>query len=155
MSLTGWSGLAEHDIASFATRAQYGDAHFECAARPDAVVHRRRAVEYRRIKFVYYLRPRHIRRSQRSPLAALVTIDQDAVGQWSQVAALDSLMCAAITLDTYQRALSPLVRSLEVVRHTLLERIGRGVTHAGAGQRMLAHEKGILQHAACSVPRRI
>lgn len=63
-----------------------------------------------------------------------------------QVAELGSFTRAAITLDTNQPALSRLVRHLEVeLRHTLLERNGRGVTLTPAGQRMLAHAKGILQ----------
>ncbi|MEZ0604196.1 LysR family transcriptional regulator [Paraburkholderia sp. IW21] len=62
------------------------------------------------------------------------------------VAELGSFTRAAITLDTNQPALSRLVRYLEVeLRHTLLERNGRGVTLTPAGQRMLAHAKGILQ----------
>ena len=61
------------------------------------------------------------------------------------VAELGSFTRAAITLDTNQPALSRLVRHLEVeLRHTLLERNGRGVTLTPAGQRMLAHAKGIL-----------
>ncbi|MEM5339528.1 LysR family transcriptional regulator [Paraburkholderia azotifigens] len=63
-----------------------------------------------------------------------------------QVAELGSFTRAAITLDTNQPALSRLVRQLEVeLRHTLLERNGRGVTPTPAGQRMLEHAKGILQ----------
>lgn len=62
------------------------------------------------------------------------------------VAELGSFTRAAITLDTNQPALSRLVRQLEVeLRHTLLERNGRGVTPTPAGQRMLGHAKGILQ----------
>ena len=62
------------------------------------------------------------------------------------VAELGSFTRAAIILDTNQPALSRLVRQLEVeLRHTLLERNGRGVTPTLAGQRMLAHAKGILQ----------
>ncbi|GLU35032.1 LysR family transcriptional regulator [Trinickia caryophylli] len=62
------------------------------------------------------------------------------------VAELGSFTRAAITLDTNQPALSRLVRHLEVeLRHTLLERNGRGVTLTPAGQRMLSHAKGILQ----------
>lgn len=62
------------------------------------------------------------------------------------VAELGSFTRAAIALDTNQPALSRLVRQLEVeLRHTLLERNGRGVSATPAGQRMLAHAKGILQ----------
>jgi LysR family nitrogen assimilation transcriptional regulator len=62
------------------------------------------------------------------------------------VAELGSFTRAAITLDTNQPALSRLVRQLEVeLRHTLLERNGRGVSVTAAGQRMLEHAKGILQ----------
>ncbi|HEX7933291.1 MAG TPA: LysR family transcriptional regulator [Paraburkholderia sp.] len=61
------------------------------------------------------------------------------------VAELGSFTRAAIALDTNQPALSRLVRQLEVeLRHTLLERNGRGVALTPAGQRMLAHSKGIL-----------
>jgi len=61
------------------------------------------------------------------------------------VAELGSFTRASISLDTNQPALSRLVRHLEVeLRHTLLERNGRGVTLTPAGQRMLAHAKGIL-----------
>ncbi|MGI4856284.1 MAG: LysR family transcriptional regulator [Janthinobacterium lividum] len=63
-----------------------------------------------------------------------------------QVAELGSFTRAALTLDTNQPALSRLVRQLEVeLRHTLLERNGRGVTPTPAGRRMLGHAKGILQ----------
>ena len=62
------------------------------------------------------------------------------------VAELGSFTRAAITLDTNQPALSRLVRQLEVeLRHTLLDRNGRGVTPTVAGLRMLSHAKGILQ----------
>jgi LysR family nitrogen assimilation transcriptional regulator len=62
------------------------------------------------------------------------------------VAELGSFTRAANTLNTNQPALSRLVRQLEVeLRHTLLERNGRGVTLTPAGQRMLAHAKGLLQ----------
>lgn len=62
------------------------------------------------------------------------------------VAELGSFTRAAITLDTNQPALSRLVRQLEVeLRHTLLERNGRGVSLTPAGERMLSHAKGILQ----------
>ena len=48
-----------------------------------------------------------------------------------QVAELGSFTRAAITLDTNQPALSRLVRQLEVeLRHTLLERNGRGGQHS-------------------------
>ncbi|WP_438391814.1 LysR family transcriptional regulator [Caballeronia sp. DA-9] len=62
------------------------------------------------------------------------------------VAELGSFTRAAITLDTNQPALSRLVRHLEVeLRHTLLERNGRGVTLTPPGERMFEHAKGILQ----------
>jgi LysR family transcriptional regulator, nitrogen assimilation regulatory protein len=62
------------------------------------------------------------------------------------VAELGSFTRAATALDTNQPALSRLVRQLEVeMRHSLLERNGRGVSLTPAGQRMLSHAKGILQ----------
>ncbi len=61
------------------------------------------------------------------------------------VAELGSFTRAANALDTDQPALSRVVRHLEVeLRHTLLERHGRGVSLTPAGLRMLEHAKGIL-----------
>jgi LysR family nitrogen assimilation transcriptional regulator len=73
-------------------------------------------------------------------------MDLKQLDAFVHIAELGSFTRAAITLDTNQPALSRLVRHLEVeLRHTLLERNGRGVTLTPAGQRMLAHAKGILQ----------
>jgi LysR family nitrogen assimilation transcriptional regulator len=73
-------------------------------------------------------------------------VDLKQLEAFVHVAELGSFTRAAITLDTNQPALSRLVRQLEVeLRHTLLERNGRGVTPTPAGQRMLAHAKGIRQ----------
>jgi LysR family nitrogen assimilation transcriptional regulator len=72
-------------------------------------------------------------------------VDLKQLEAFVHVAELGSFTRAAIALDTNQPALSRLVRHLEVgLRHTLLERNGRGVALTPAGQRMLAHAKGIL-----------
>jgi LysR family nitrogen assimilation transcriptional regulator len=72
-------------------------------------------------------------------------VDLKQLEAFVHVAELGSFTRAAIALDTNQPALSRLVRQLEVaLRHTLLERNGRGVALTPAGQRMLAHAKGIL-----------
>ncbi|MBL8306956.1 MAG: LysR family transcriptional regulator [Rubrivivax sp.] len=63
-----------------------------------------------------------------------------------QVADLGSFTRAANVLRVAQPALSRQVRALEVeLRQTLFERNGRGVTLTPAGQRLLAHGRGILQ----------
>jgi LysR family transcriptional regulator, nitrogen assimilation regulatory protein len=63
-----------------------------------------------------------------------------------QVAELGSFTRAAQVLHTAQPALSRQVRALEVaLRQNLFERNGRGVTPTPAGQRLLAHGRGILQ----------
>ncbi len=63
-----------------------------------------------------------------------------------QVAELGGFTRAASVLRVAQPALSRQVRALEVeLRQTLFERNGRGVTLTGAGQRLLAHGRGILQ----------
>ncbi|WP_118180965.1 LysR family transcriptional regulator [Paraburkholderia phosphatilytica] len=68
------------------------------------------------------------------------------------VAEFGSFTRAAAMLGTDQPALSRLVRQLEVqVRHTLLERNGRGVTLTPAGQLMLAHAQGVLQQVQRAV----
>lgn len=61
------------------------------------------------------------------------------------VAELGSFTRAAGHLRTAQPALSRQVRALEVeLRQALFERNGRGVTLTPAGQRLLAHGRGIL-----------
>ncbi|MGN4074797.1 LysR family transcriptional regulator [Burkholderia gladioli] len=73
-------------------------------------------------------------------------MDLKQLDAFVHVAELGSFTRAANTLNTNQPALSRLVRQLEVeLRHTLLERNGRGVTLTPAGQRMLAHAKGLQQ----------
>jgi LysR family transcriptional regulator, nitrogen assimilation regulatory protein len=63
-----------------------------------------------------------------------------------QVAELSSFTRAAQVLRTAQPALSRQVRALEVeLRQNLFDRNGRGVTLTPAGQRLLAHGRGILQ----------
>ena len=62
------------------------------------------------------------------------------------VADLGSFTRAASVLRTAQPALSRQVRALEVELHQpLFDRNGRGVTLTDAGQRLLAHGRGILQ----------
>lgn len=63
-----------------------------------------------------------------------------------QVAELGSFTRAANVLRIAQPALSRQVRALEVeLRQPLFDRNGRGVTLTPAGQRLLAHGRGILQ----------
>lgn len=63
-----------------------------------------------------------------------------------QVAELGSFTRASSVLRVAQPALSRQVRSLEVeLRQPLFDRNGRGVTLTDAGQRLLAHGRGILQ----------
>ena len=63
-----------------------------------------------------------------------------------QVAELGSFTRAGSVLRVAQPALSRQVRSLEVeLRQPLFDRNGRGVTLTDAGQRLLAHGRGILQ----------
>lgn len=63
-----------------------------------------------------------------------------------QVAELGSFTRAATVLGVAQPALSRHVRTLEVeLRQSLFERHGRGVALTSAGQRLLAHARGILQ----------
>ena len=62
------------------------------------------------------------------------------------VAELGGFTRAAAILGIGQPVVSRLVRQLEVeLRHTLLERNGRGVTLTPAGQCLLAHAQGLLQ----------
>ena len=63
-----------------------------------------------------------------------------------QIADLGSFTRAASVLQVAQPALSRQVRALEVeLRQPLFDRNGRGVTLTEAGQRLLAHSRGILQ----------
>ena len=63
-----------------------------------------------------------------------------------QIAELGSFTRAASVLRVAQPALSRQVRALEVELHQpLFDRNGRGVTLTPAGQRLLAHGRGILQ----------
>ena len=69
-----------------------------------------------------------------------------------QVAELGSFTRAAMVLKVAQPALSRQVRSLEVeLRQNFFERNGRGVTLTDAGQRLLAHGRGILQQVQRAV----
>jgi LysR family transcriptional regulator, nitrogen assimilation regulatory protein len=69
-----------------------------------------------------------------------------------QVAELGSFTRAATVLKVAQPALSRQVRSLEVeLRQNLFTRNGRGVTLTDAGQRLLAHGRGILQQVQRAV----
>lgn len=62
-----------------------------------------------------------------------------------QVAELGSFTKAAVLLRVAQPALSRQVRRLEIeLKQTLLLRNGRGVTTTEAGERLLAHVRGIL-----------
>lgn len=73
-------------------------------------------------------------------------VDFKQIAYFVQVAELGSFTRAASVLGVAQPALSRQVRSLEVELHQpLLNRNGRGVTLTDAGQRLLAHGRGILQ----------
>jgi LysR family transcriptional regulator, nitrogen assimilation regulatory protein len=73
-------------------------------------------------------------------------VDFKQLQAFVQVAELGSFTRAAQVLHTAQPALSRQVRALEVaLRQNLFERNGRGVTPTPAGQRLLAHGRGILQ----------
>jgi LysR family nitrogen assimilation transcriptional regulator len=73
-------------------------------------------------------------------------MDFKQIQYFVQVAELGSFTRAASVLRVAQPALSRQVRSLEVeLRQPLFDRNGRGVTLTEAGQRLLAHGRGILQ----------
>ncbi len=73
-------------------------------------------------------------------------MDFKQIQYFVQVAELGSFTRAATVLRVAQPALSRQVRALEVeLRQTLFDRNGRGVTLTAAGQRLLAHGRGILQ----------
>jgi LysR family transcriptional regulator, nitrogen assimilation regulatory protein len=73
-------------------------------------------------------------------------MDFRQIATFVQVAELGSFTRAAGVLNIAQPALSRQVRALEVeLRQPLFERNGRGVTLTPAGQRLLAHGRGILQ----------
>jgi LysR family nitrogen assimilation transcriptional regulator len=74
------------------------------------------------------------------------TVDLKQIAYFVQVAELGSFTRAASVLRVAQPALSRQVRALEVeLRQRLFDRNGRGVTLTPAGQRLLAHGRGILQ----------
>lgn len=73
-------------------------------------------------------------------------MDLKQLDYFVRVAELGSFTRAASVLRVAQPALSRQVRSLEVeLRQGLFHRNGRGVTLTPAGQRLLAHGRGILQ----------
>jgi LysR family nitrogen assimilation transcriptional regulator len=73
-------------------------------------------------------------------------MDFNQIRSFVQVAELGSFTRAASVLRVAQPALSRQVRALEVeLRQPLFDRNGRGVTLTPAGQRLLAHGRGILQ----------
>lgn len=73
-------------------------------------------------------------------------MDFKQIQYFVQVAELGSFTRAASVLRVAQPALSRQVRTLEVeLRQPLFDRNGRGVTLTPAGQRLLAHGRGILQ----------
>jgi LysR family nitrogen assimilation transcriptional regulator len=76
----------------------------------------------------------------------IAAMDLKQLGYFVHVAERGSFTQAASVLGVAQPALSRQVRALEVeLRQTLLDRNGRGVTLTQAGQRLLAHARGILQ----------
>ncbi len=76
----------------------------------------------------------------------MASMDFKQIHYFVQVAELGSFTRAASVLRVAQPALSRQVRALEVeLRQTLFDRNGRGVTLTPAGQRLLAHGRGILQ----------
>jgi LysR family nitrogen assimilation transcriptional regulator len=73
-------------------------------------------------------------------------VDFKQIAYFVQVAELGSFTRASSVLRVAQPALSRQVRALEVeLRQPLFDRNGRGVTLTEAGQRLLAHGRGILQ----------
>jgi LysR family nitrogen assimilation transcriptional regulator len=73
-------------------------------------------------------------------------MDFKQIAYFVQVAELGSFTRAASVLRVAQPALSRQVRALEVeLRQGLFHRNGRGVVLTEAGQRLLAHGRGILQ----------
>jgi len=79
-------------------------------------------------------------------LAYHAAMDFKQLQTFVQVAELGSFTRAANVLRVAQPALSRQVRALEVeLRQPLFDRNGRGVTLTAAGQRLLAHGRGILQ----------
>lgn len=73
-------------------------------------------------------------------------MDIKQIATFVQVAEHGSFSRAASVLRVAQPALSRQVRALEVeLRQPLFDRNGRGVTLTPAGQRLLAHGRGILQ----------
>ncbi|MCW5611330.1 MAG: LysR family transcriptional regulator [Rubrivivax sp.] len=73
-------------------------------------------------------------------------MDLRQLATFVHVAELGSFTRAARVLQVAQPALSRQVRALEIeLRQNLFARTGRGVTLTEAGQRLLAHGRGILQ----------
>ena len=73
-------------------------------------------------------------------------MDLKQLDYFVHIAELGSFTRAASVLRVAQPALSRQVRALEVeLRQPLFDRNGRGVTLTEAGQRLLAHGRGILQ----------
>ncbi|MBX3637066.1 MAG: LysR family transcriptional regulator [Rubrivivax sp.] len=73
-------------------------------------------------------------------------MDLRQLATFVHVAELGSFTRAARVLQVAQPALSRQVRALEIeLRQNLFARTGRGVTVTEAGQRLLAHGRGILQ----------
>lgn len=76
----------------------------------------------------------------------MAAVDLRQIEYFVQVAELGGFTRASTVLGVAQPALSRQVRALEVeLRQTLFDRNGRGVTLTPAGQRLLAHGRGILQ----------
>jgi LysR family nitrogen assimilation transcriptional regulator len=79
-----------------------------------------------------------------APQGALI-LDLKQLDYYVRVAELGSFTKAAALLSVAQSALSHQVRQLEIeFRQPLLHRNGRGVTPTDAGNRLLAHARGIL-----------
>ncbi len=84
-----------------------------------------------------------------APTLAHTPMDLKQLEYFVQVADQGSFTRASAYLRVAQPALSRQVRSLELeLRQSLMKRNGRGVTLTDAGQRLLAHARGILQQVA-------
>ncbi|MFZ5538491.1 MAG: LysR family transcriptional regulator [Pseudomonadota bacterium] len=76
-------------------------------------------------------------------------MDLKQIEYFVQVAELGSFTRASQVMRVAQPAMSRQIRTLELeLRQTLFHRNGRGVTLTEAGQRLLAHGRGILQQVA-------
>ena len=92
------------------------------------------------------MQQRDFRTSCQAASAYHAKMDFKQIRYFVQVAELGSFTRAASVLRVAQPALSRQVRALEVeLRQPLFDRNGRGVTLTSAGQRLLAHGRGILQ----------